>query len=255
MKRTPILNNPSAVAALVVSALAIPSAHAATVWNVNIGNEIGPGEGSEITTGDNYVGAATENTINSTWNAVQAVTSVTLKDSTGDNSAGVTFDLSDNVNFGNIATVGDEIFKSWVKDDNNSDPWTVTFGNLSTMQAYDIVVYSGWFWGPEAVPVNLIAGTGLSGTFFLNSPAMDGTALSTGLAQDTDSANVAGNFNYARFNGLTPDGSGNITLSFGISETDANDFAINGFQLVQVPELSTAFLGGLGLLALLRRRR
>ena len=52
------------------------------------------------------------------------------------------------------------------------------------------------------------------------------------------------------------DGSGNITLNFGISQAFANDFAINGFQLVQqVPEPSAALLGGLGLLALLRRRR
>lgn len=111
--------------------------------------------------------------------------------------------------------------------------------------------------GPEAVPITQTAGTGLTGTFRLNSPAMGaGNPLATGLAQDTNPANVAGNFNYARFNGLMADGSGNITLNFGISQANANDFAINGFQLVQqVPEPSSALLGGLGLLALLRRRR
>ena len=180
IKITRILNTPWAAAALAVTALplAIPSAHAATVWNVNIGSGIGAGQGSEITTSDNYVVAATENTSSSTWNAVQSTTAVTLKDSTGSTGAGVTIDISNDVDFGAQGlTVGDEIFKSWVKDGpggagTNSDPWTVTFGGLSTTQIYDIVVYSGWLFGPEAVPITQTAGTGLTGTFRLNSPAM-----------------------------------------------------------------------------------
>ena len=83
-----------------------------------------------------------------------------------------------------------------------------------------------------------------------------GNPLATGLAQDTNPANAAGNFNYARFNGLMADGSGNITLTFGINQEWANDFPINGFQLINtVPEPSAPLLGGLGMLALLRRRQ
>jgi hypothetical protein len=231
-------------------------ASAATVWNVNIGNGIASGQGFDITPGDNYVGAATENTANSTWNAVNNGSATNLVDSTGAASL-VTIDLSDNASFGdNGATVGDEIFKSWVKDDNNSDPWTVTFGNLNTTATYGVVIYSGWTFGPESLPIVQTAGSGLAGTFILNSLDMDaGNPLATGLARDMDAANTAGDFNYARFDGLTADGSGNLTFSFGISQPFANDFPINGFQLVQIPEPGAALLGGLGLLALLRRRR
>lgn len=71
---------PWGAAALAVTALTLanPSAHAATVWNVNIGDE--------ITTSDNFIGAAPENTTpNSFWNSVTtgAPTNQALSDSTG----------------------------------------------------------------------------------------------------------------------------------------------------------------------------
>jgi hypothetical protein len=165
------------------------------------------------------------------------------------------------VNFGiTTQTEGDLIFDSWMKDDGNNAAYSATFGGLSTAAGttYDLVVYSGWYWGPEGVHTSQSAGTGLAGTFVINSLGMSdgvGNVFSGGgLGEDTNSADVAGNTNYARFNGLTPDGSGNITFDFNLGgDLDA---PINGFQLIEtVPEPSTTALLGLGGLALILRRR
>jgi hypothetical protein len=249
----------SNLAAVAASALALTgmSANAATVYNVNIGSEDLAG----------YQGAATENAAaGSTWNAVTTTASTTLDDSTGDNSAGVTIGMTPTaghaVSFGiTIQTEGDPIFETWMKDDGNNAAYSTTFGGLSTAAGttYDLVVYSGWYWGPEGVHTSQSAGTGLAGTFVINSLQMrsagEGNVFAGGgLGEDSNSADAAGNTNYARFNGLTPDGSGNITFDFNLAgDLDA---PINGFQLIEtVPEPSTTALLGLGGLALVLRRR
>ena len=224
-------------------ALTMTSARADVVWNVNVGSSNGEGQGQEITTDDNYVGAATENTANSTWNAVQSSELTALADSTGDSSAGVTISMTPDaasssvISFGVTGqTEGDEVFKTWIKDDGNNAAYSTTFGGLDTSATYDLVVYSGWYWGPEGVHTAQSAGTGLAGPFVINSLQMrtagDGNVFAGGgLGEDTNPDDVAGDTNYARFNGLTPDGSGNLTLDFNLAgDLDA---PINGFQLVE----------------------
>ncbi|MDG0994338.1 MAG: PEP-CTERM sorting domain-containing protein [Akkermansiaceae bacterium] len=249
----------SNLAAVAASALALTglSANAATVWNVNVGNEVDTSH--EITTADDYVGAATENTANSTWNPISSTVSTTLADSTGDSSAGVTIGMSSGVDFGvTVQIEGDEVFKTWMKDAGNDESYSVTFGGLSTSPgtSYDLVIYSGWIWGPEGVHTAQSEGTGLAGTFVINSLAMGpgNFFASGGLGEDSNAADVAGNTNYARFNGLAADGSGNLTFDFNLGgDLDA---PINGFQLIEtVPEPSTTALLGLGGLALILRRR
>lgn len=246
MKTTTLTKKSMSLAALAGLALT-GSANAATVWNVNIGSE-------DIT---GYQGAATENPVTgSTWNAVTTTASTTLDDSSGDNSAGVAIAMTSNASFGNTGdTTGDEIFKSWMKDDNNSDPYTVTFSGLNPAATYSLVVYSGWRWGPDGVHVGQSAGTGLDGTFIINSLDMQGShPLSSGLAEDTNAADVAGDTNYARFNGLVADGSNNLAFDFLLAGD--RDAPINGFQLIEtIPEPSTTALLGLGGLALILRRR
>ena len=218
---------------LAILSLACLAADASPVWNVNVGNSTGTGQAFEITTTDNYVGAAAENTANSTWNAVSSTSTAILADSTGSSSAGVTFkitpDAASAIDFGNQNITGDEVFATWIKDNGNNDRFTITFGNLGTSASYALVVYSDWYWGPNAVPVEQTIGTGLSGTFYMNSLKLT-TGVVGSLLEDTNSANTnSGDTNYARFNGLTPDGSGNLTFSMG-----GVDGPINGFQLVEV---------------------
>ncbi len=224
-------------------AVAVSQSAAQTVWNVNVGNTVNTTH--QITTTDNYVGAATENTVNSVWNGITGSATATLADSTGSTSAGVTFTITpaagSGINFNNNSgTVGDEIFKSWIKDGGpnggNNDPYEVTFGGLAAApgETYSLVVYSGWVFGPDNVPIAQTAGSGLTGIFNLNSLDMEaGNPLATGLAPDPNAANTAGDFNYTRFDGLTADENGNLTFSFGAPT--GVDAPINGFQLVRLP--------------------
>jgi hypothetical protein len=230
----------------VVSAIHLPLVSGQNVWNVNVGNSTaGSGGASEITTGDNYLGAAPENTANSTWNAVTTAAVATLADSTGSSAAGVTFTVSPTagvVTYGGQNITGDEIFDTWIKDDNNLDPFTVTFGNLPALgsgESYSLVIYSDWWWknGNGGQAISQTSGTGLAGSFILNryiggtpaAPAAVPFGTVTALAEDTNPADVNGQTNFVRFNGLTPDGSNNLSFSMG----DVNG-PINGFQLIKV---------------------
>ena len=194
-------------------ALTSTSARADVVWNVNVGNSsVDTDPGNKITTTDNYSGAAFENTAGSTWNAVSSTTAATLEDSTGDNSDGVTFEItpivSSAIDFGgqNLLS-GDKIFNTWIKDNGNNDLFTVSFGNLSPGAEYSLVIYSDWWWGNTAGnPVTQTAGLGLTGTFDINSEGSGQVNGNVGsLLEDTSS--LATNSpttletNFARFNG------------------------------------------------------
>ncbi|OYV04660.1 MAG: hypothetical protein CFE26_15700, partial [Verrucomicrobiales bacterium VVV1] len=107
-----------------------------TVWNVQLASQ----SGNQITTTDNFIGAATENTANSTWNRVASLpqTGMVLKRSSGDNT-GVTLDFSGgSIGTQNVLT-GDKIFNSRVGGGSTS---TLTLKGLSMANSYDLVVYS-----------------------------------------------------------------------------------------------------------------
>ncbi|MCF7731041.1 MAG: hypothetical protein K9N23_05110 [Akkermansiaceae bacterium] len=214
-----------ASAVLAVLTIANTAAHAAPVWNVNIG--------SELTTGDNFIGAATENTANSTWNSVTMVnpSAMALVDSTGAGST-ATLTLTGANQYGNYAplTSGPEIFNTWIKDSANATPTSMTIGGLSAANTYDLIVYCDWAWtGGGPLPVTQTAGTGLAATAYLNMLAAGPDGFVAGLVQDTNPANNSGTEgNWLRINGLIPNVSGN--LAFNIGGTNA---PLNGFQLVQ----------------------
>ena len=208
---------------LALAALALTStAHAApTVWNVNIG--------SEITTSDNFVGAAPENTVSSTWNSLLNTSLLPLLNSTG--AAGtVTVQLGSTAGFGVNGGYLPEIFTTWCKHGGNSLPVAVTFGGLSPTDTYDLIVYADWYWqGGNGVPISQTTGTGMSGTVTLNNFA-DAFGTVHALTQDTDPANngsIKGN--WIRIAGLTPSAGG--ILGFNMN---GNNSPLSGFQLVKL---------------------
>jgi hypothetical protein len=214
-------------AALAVLTLANTLAHAAPVWNVNMGNL--------ITTSDNFAGAAVENTTpNSFWNSITnpATPNQALSDSTGAaSSATVTFASANSMDIPTYATLtsGIELFSRWLTSGNS--PLTMTIGGLSTSSTYDLIVYSDWFWNNgDAYPVTQTVGTGLTGTARLDHIWTDPHGQVPALVEDTDpSANTSVQGNWIRITGLTPDASGVLAFSMG-----GVNSALNGLQLIQI---------------------
>ncbi len=222
-----------ATAALTALALANPVAHAAPVWNVNIGNE--------ITTGDNFTGSAPEN--NGTtkfWNSVTPTDPFTsyampLADSTGAASS-ATLALTGTVSIGYTnglwaAVSGPEIFSQWIKTQGNATSFSMVIGGLGAGKTYDLVIYSDWFWkGNATFPVTQTVGTGLTGTVVLDQISTGTTGVVPGLVEDTNlgpNTNIEGN--WLRISGLTPDISGNLAFSMG-----GTNAAFSGFQLIEI---------------------
>ena len=197
------------------------------VWNVNLGNE--------ITTSDNFAGAAPENTVpNSFWNSVIAnPTGLVLADATSSNSAGVTLTLTDGsqpIAYGGYAPVtGIDLFSTWLKSSDNATPYTMTIGGLSASKTYDLIIYSDWYWkGNETLPLTLTAGTGLSGTVSLDQISTGTDGVVPTLVQDTDPLlNTAVEGNWLRINALTPDTNGNLAFLMG-----GTNAAFSAVQLV-----------------------
>jgi hypothetical protein len=212
------------------SAATLPEGTSTFVWNVNIGNE--------ITTSDNFIGAAVENTANSFWNSVTTANpnNFALADSSESLGDGVSLTVNGLTQYAAFApiTSGPEIFSSWIKSQDNSTPFTMVIGGLVASRVYDIVFYSDWFWkGNGTLPITLTAGSGLTGTAVLNQISTGTYGTVTGLVLDTDLAdNNSIEGNWLRIRGLTPDGDGKLAFSMG-----GTNAAFNGFQLVQVSSL------------------
>ena len=211
----------------VTAAFPFSSAHAAPVWNVNIG--------TELTTSDNFIGAAPENTVNSFWNSVTTANpaAMPLAISTGTASS-ATLTLTGSIghtNGGWAAVTGPEIFTQWIKEPTNSIPFGMMIGGLSSSKTYALIIYSDWYWkGNATFPVSQTAGTGLTGTITLDQISTGTNGVVPGLVEDTDPApntNIEGN--WLRITGLTPNGSGNLGFSMG-----GTNAAFSGFQLIEI---------------------
>lgn len=107
--------------------------------------------------------------------------------------------------------------------------------NLTTVPyaLYDVYVYLS-DWGSEVVNFSLDGGTTTVATLTNATGGFDGSYVA--------------NDNYVKLSGLTGDSSIRMAATSG-------EVHVGAFQIVQVPEPSSALLGGLGMLVLLRRKR
>jgi len=217
-----------------------------TVWNLQVANEAG----NQITTANNFMGAAAENTANSTWNRVATLPQVgmLLKNSTGSDTAGVNIDLTSSdgasVKTQNLNS-GDKIFNSRI---GGGVSVNMTLKGLSITNSYDIVFYSDWWWKDgDAYPITQTIGSGLVGTIHLNRVLSGTYGTVLALGQDTNPANVtsgAGNTgNWYRINGLSANLSGELGFRLG----DGANAPFNGFQLVATPLAPRADILAFGL--------
>jgi hypothetical protein len=68
--------------------------------------------------------------------------------------------------------------------------------------------------------------------------------------------NISNTLVLGGISGIAPNGSNQIDVTLFANLADASDFGyLNAMQVTVIPESATALLGGLGMLALLRRRR
>lgn len=98
---------------------------------------------------------------------------------------------------------------------------------------YDVYIYLS-DWGAEVINFSLDGGVATVGSLTNATGGFDGVYVE--------------NDNYVKLSGLSGDSSITMTATTG-------EVHLAAFQVVQIPEPGAAFLGGLGVLALLRRRR
>ena len=164
------------------------------------------------------------------------------------------------------STADHTLMNGYLDDGQDNQP----YANLSLasipglFETYDVVLYingdnpngtNGRYW-IETWTDALTPGTVITEQVGVTNVAFAGTFVSAGSFASGASGNATGTGNYLVFTGLT-DRNIRIRSAGNVDPEDFGRGPLNGFQLVDttVPEPSTALMGSLGLLALLRRRR
>jgi len=153
-------------------------------------------------------------------------------------SSGASITLSGGLGHGLMPSANLDVFESAFRLGNTGSPVTVTLSGLGAGTMIDLYLYAA---GGHA--------------------AGEPSIFNFGSVQATTDTNVNETsyelgVNYVKFSSLVADASGNISGTW--SRPGASHSSFNGLQFQVVPEPSTALLGGLGglgFLALLRRRR
>jgi hypothetical protein len=206
-----------------------------------IGDIIGVTFGnSSVTT--TMSGAAVIGASGDQWNnlrfggSVSGLGTVGLNKTTG-SSSGVSFAATTGDGSGNDANTGLDLYDgNMFLSPGNAGPSTITISGLGAGVTIDLYLYAG---------AGHTSGEGATFNF--------GSVKSATDPNVAEGAYAAGS-NYVLFSGLVADGSGTISGTW--SRNSGSDYsAFDGMQIAVVPEPSVALLGGLGMLALLRRRR
>lgn len=237
-------------------AIALVSAANAVVINYQV--TLAGAESLESTLfGPNLRPAGTESWNIDRW-ASSAPTITNMIDSAGvSTGVGITqtgFNGVDDWNSGKDLTMLHRSASAFYNGVNNGASFTIT--GLTVGSSYDLYIASAHT-SNEAVA----KGIGDWSTFNVNatgpSVLIDNSNTIALPNNQTNGATWVAGVNYVLFQSIIADGSGNITMTehaINPNPTDAR-LGFSGFQLISVPEPTTAMLGGLGLLALLRRRR
>lgn len=221
-----------------LSAAAAPAA--LTIGDIISVNFAGDGKGSTPT------GAAVIGAVGNTWNDIRGTgdisTSPFALNKVDSTASGVSVSIGGATFNGSISDSSNlDIFESDIYIDQNGQ-WsshtssTITLTGLGAGTMIDLYVYSA-------------AGhtTGQGGQFTFGA-----TTKTTSAGNDIETSYIE-NVNYVKFATLVADGSGTISGTW--ADTADQGSVLNGLQIQVVPEPSAALIGGLGLLALLRRRR
>ena len=175
-------------------------------------------------------------------------------DSTGAAATGVGFssDLGgpDDWNISAPLTLIHRSGRAFYNGPGNAGTFTIT--GLDNGTLYDLYIASAHLSGGGAAQ-----GIGTWNTSNTNTTGATITIDNTGYTSNaTGGTTWISGVNYVLFQNLQPSG-GSITMTehaYSPNLTDAR-VGFNGFQLISVPEPSTALLAGFGLLGLVRRRR
>jgi hypothetical protein len=235
--------------AIAAFALAIPAANAATI-NVNFAGTDTTGEPAASLSGP-------AGGLNTTWNQFTGSGGSTgpLLDSTG---ASTTVTVGNNYNIitDNVATL--PIFQSSMAGFGKGTASTVTIGGLASAGIYDIWLvsfrnepFASGGDGTEQYHGNWITS---------NTTSSPSSQLLDGVDPTINTSSFVAGYNYVLFEDVVATAGGVITFTAdasdaGVVSAGGNRLGLNGMQITQVPEPSAALLGGLGVLALLRRRR
>lgn len=242
---------------LAVTSLGIAAAQAAVI-SINVTDD-GPGAGAA--SAGNTAGAI----LSGYWNTIgtdgQALSGTNISSLTNDSgtASGVSIAQSANqggfynqgsLNTGFSGTIGNAVMENFADSPGN---YTYTLNNVNAGvgSLYDVYVYTSRVFSNTGVTQFDVNGQ----TLFLSNESTVGDYSESGFAtQALAEANLSAG-NYVKFSNVSLD-----TLTIGITGlTDTtnggNLAAVNGIQIVSVPEPSSAALLGLGGLALILRRR
>ena len=201
---------------------AIGSANAATILAIDFNNGSSPTETGFI--GQNSSG------INHTTTAGDITVNFSGQQGTFDRGAS--------------GGTNNDFYRDFIFDNFNDSPdMTLTLSGLgiAASTAYEMTFYA--YDSGDATRKTGFAG--ISGT--------TGTTLGPVISQDTGVPDSLDE--YAVTGTFTSDNSGSLTFGIDGLPNGGERTVLNGFSIAAIPEPSAALLGGLGLLALLRRRR
>jgi hypothetical protein len=176
------------------------------------------------------------------WNTVGLTSTTTALVDSSNTLTTITFAItnesgsaSDWTGLTNNALVSDGRYR-----EQSNPALTTTISGLALNTNYMVLVYHADDHVSEAVTVNAVAGSNFTG--------------SVGSTGYVDAFDTLSGSDFWYFSSVNSGGSGVLTILSAGTEAGSHN-TITGFQLQAIPEPSTALLGGLGMLALLRRRR